>query len=59
MDQEEMWIAWAAGVEWIVKLQDGQYSHRQEGDYGAWQPGLPPDTYEPDIALAFKIDGAF
>ena len=57
MEQEEMWIVWAAGIEWIVKLQDEQYFHRPEGEYGTWRPGLPPDTCEPDVALAFKIDG--
>ena len=59
MEKEEMWIVCAAGVEWVVKRQDDQYFHRPEGEYGAWQPGLPPETYERDVALAFKIDGAF
>ena len=54
MEQVEMRIVWAVGVEWIIKLQDGQYSHRPEGDYGTWQPGIPPDTHEPDVAFVFK-----
>jgi hypothetical protein len=32
MEQEEMRIVWAAGVEWMIKLQDDQYFHRPEGD---------------------------
>ena len=54
MEQEVMRIVWAAGVEWIIKLHDGQYFHRPEGDYGAWRPGIPPDTHETDVAHVFK-----
>jgi len=54
MEQEEMRIVWAAGVEWMVTLQDDQYFHRPEGDYGAWRPGIPPDTHEADVALMFR-----
>ncbi|MEX2493934.1 MAG: hypothetical protein WD425_19505 [Nitrospirales bacterium] len=49
-----MRVVWAAGVEWIIKLEDERYSHRPEGDYGDWQPGIPPDTNESDMALAFN-----
>jgi hypothetical protein len=35
MEQEDMRIVWAAGVEWMVKRQDDQYVHRPEGDYMA------------------------
>ena len=54
MEEEQMRIVWAAGVEWIVSLQDNQYFHRPEGDYGAWRPGIPPDSYEADVALMFR-----
>ena len=52
--QEDMEIVWAAGVKWVVKLQDDQYFHRPEGNYGAWQSGIPPDTRESDVNLVFK-----
>ncbi len=52
--QEDMEIVWAAGVQWVVKLQDDQFFHRPEGDYGAWRPGIPPDTHETDVALMFR-----
>ena len=54
MEQEDMRIIWAAGVEWMIKLQNDQYFYRLEGDYGAWRPGSPPDTHESDMALVFK-----
>lgn len=54
MQQEDMRVVWANGVEWIVKLEDKQYFHRPEGDYGPWLPGIPPDTNESDVALAFN-----
>ena len=54
MEQEDMRIVWAAGVEWMIKRQDGQYVHRPEGDYGAWRPGIPPSTHEADVAHVFE-----
>jgi hypothetical protein len=54
MDQEDYRIIWGVGVDWVIKRQDDQFFHRPEGDYGTWRPGVPPDTYELDVAHVFK-----
>ena len=40
--------------DWVVKVDDGHYSHRPEGDYGVWRPGIPPDALEADVDWAFR-----
>ena len=54
MEEDEMRIVWAAGVEWMIKRQDNQYVQRPEGDYGAWRPGIPPGTHESDVDHVLK-----
>ena len=54
MEEEEIRVVWGFGVDWVVQCRDDKYSHRPEGDYGAWQPGIPPGTHELDIAYAFR-----
>jgi hypothetical protein len=54
MEQEDMRIVWAAGIEWMIKRQDDQYVQRPEGDYGAWQPGIPLGSHESDVAYVFQ-----
>jgi hypothetical protein len=54
MEQEDMRIVWAAGIEWMIKQQDDQYVHRPEEDYGAWRPGIPLGSHESDVAYVFQ-----
>ncbi len=53
MDQEEIRQLWADGQDWVIKRSNKQYFYRPEGKYGEWKPGLPPGTFEPDIAILF------
>jgi len=53
MDQENMRIITVGLTEWVIKEEDDQYFHRPEGDYGSWQPGIPPGTTLTEVALAF------
>lgn len=39
--------------DWVVKADDGHYSHRPEGEYGVWRPGIPPDALKADVDWAF------
>ena len=54
MDQEEIRVVWGIGMDWVVLCRDDQYFHRPEGDYGTWRPGIPPDTFEAEVAHCFR-----
>jgi hypothetical protein len=53
MEQEEIRQLWADGQSWVIKRQHCQYFYRPEGKFGEWKPGLPPDTFQPDIDILF------
>lgn len=52
-DEESIKTVWASGRDWVIKRKNHQYFHRPERDHGAWIPGLPPDTFEPEIDVLF------
>lgn len=55
-DEENIKTVWAAGRDWVIKRKNHQYFYRAEREHGTWIPGLPPDTFEPEIDLLFNDD---
>lgn len=54
MDTEEIRQLWAEGVDWVIKRQNRQYFFRTEGKPGAWETGLPPGVFLPDVEMLFE-----
>ena len=54
MEQEEIRQLWADGQDWVIKRHNNEYFHRPDGKYGDWKPGLPPDTFKPDVDTLFE-----
>lgn len=55
-DEEDIKTVWAAGKNWVIKRKNHQYFYRPDRESGEWKPGIPPDTFEPEIDILFDDD---
>ena len=52
-DEENVKTIWAGGKDWVIKRKNNKYFYRAEREYGEWNPGIPPDTFQPEIDILF------